>query len=122
MEASNEGRSDGEHTTENSIARSLRRLDTSGDEEERDLFGIFAKNNLKKMMKSESFKHTMFGNWDGFTVGHIRTKLKDKYPELLLDYLNVYKKGGDEVVRHAKNPNKVKFANKPTIRFYSTES
>ncbi|EEY67311.1 secreted RxLR effector peptide protein, putative [Phytophthora infestans T30-4] len=107
---------------ENSIVRSLRAVETSEDEEERDLLGLFAKSKLKKMMKSESFKLKRFGEWDDFTVGYIREKLKNKYPDLLLNYLNVYKKAGNEIVRHANNPNKVTFSNKVRARIYKTNS
>jgi hypothetical protein len=92
-------------------------------DEERDLFGMFAKAKLKKMMKSESFKNEMYQQWDTKTVGQIAAKLKvDKYHprwgQLLFDYLNVYKKGGAEAVRKASNGKTVKFDNKVTLRVF----
>ncbi|POM69111.1 Hypothetical protein PHPALM_14638 [Phytophthora palmivora] len=94
---------------EDSIHRNIKM--TAANDEERGLFGDFAKGDLKKMLKSESFKLEMFKKWDAHTVGHIREKLgvdplNTRWESLLFDYLNVYKKAGDEVVRHANNAKK----------------
>ncbi|POM75069.1 Secreted RxLR effector peptide protein [Phytophthora palmivora] len=119
---------DGQSNTDKRFLRNLKLTDkTTANDEERGLFGDFAKSDLKKMLKRESFKLEMFKKWDAHTVGHIREKLgvdplNTRWESLLFDYLNVYKKAGDEVVRHANNAKKVKFAKKAQARIYRTNS
>ncbi|KAG7377741.1 hypothetical protein PHYPSEUDO_011068 [Phytophthora pseudosyringae] len=119
--------SDGDISNYEHGKSNIRSHNTAAAEEERAFFGDFATSKLKKMLTSESFKLDMFKKWDAHSVGHISEKLKvdiyhPRWADLLFEYLNVYKKAGDEVVKHARNGKKVTFSNEIKVRFYPTNS